>query len=512
MSNKSSNHLFELIKSLNKSEKRYFKLYSSRHTIGEKNNYISLFDYIDKLDIYDETKLFKKFKGESFLNRFSITKNRLYSHILKSLDLFYASSSIEAQLHKSIHSSEILFNKGLYKQAEKILLSAEKQAVKHGKNIILLQIKDRQKQLIEKEMYSDLKKEQLVSFFKDEDRIIIEIGKEQELWNTKSLLFNEINQSGVIRSEKDAKALENIIDRIKDIDIQKSNSKTQHLYHHIYSAYYYTTKNLKKSYAHLYESKTILEKDKCLLDDSPNTYFSTITNLIYIATKLKKYPEAAELLDTLKTIPDSKNYQNTMDLDIKYFSSIYSLDLYLKIEQFDLVGAESLIPEIQSGYQNYGDKINGIRKAYLDFKIAIVYLSLEKYDEALEWINKILNSPGLDKKQDIYCFAQIINLILHFELKNLRFLHYALNSTKRYLKGRDRMFKFEELFLKAITKISKSDLNKFDIEEILHPIEQELCALKDDHYEQIVFEYFDFATWVKSKVEGKSYRELKIAG
>ena len=137
---------------------------------------------------------------------------------------------------------------------------------------------------------------------------------------------------------------------------------------------------------------------------------------------------------------------------------------------------------------------------------------MEKYEDALNWINKILNSEGLDKKQDIYCFAQIINLILHFELNNLRFLPYALNSTKRYLKGRNRMFKFEELFLKAIGKISKSDLNKFDIEEILSPIEKELFELKEDHYEQIVFDYFDFATWVKSKIEGKSFRELKKAG
>ena len=44
MSNKVSNHLFELIKSLNKSEKRYFKLFSSRHTIGEENGYLKLFD------------------------------------------------------------------------------------------------------------------------------------------------------------------------------------------------------------------------------------------------------------------------------------------------------------------------------------------------------------------------------------------------------------------------------------------------------------------------------------
>lgn len=512
MSNKKSNHLFELIKSLNKSEKRYFKLYSSRHTIGEKNNYISLFDFIESMDYYDEDLIFDSFKGQSFLNRFSITKGRLYSNILKSLDLFYATSSIDAQIYKTIHSADILFNKGLYQQASKMLHSAEKQTIKHGKNILLLEIKNKQKKLIEKESYSDLKKNQLQSLFEEESRIIIEIEKYQTLWNTKSLLFNEINQKGIIRSNDEIKGLKMIISKLEAITIENSSSKIQYLYHHIYSAYYFALNDLENCYKHLLKNKSTLEKDAHLFDDSPNTYFSIITNLIYIATKLKRYNEGSEFLIELKAIPESKNYNSTTDLDIKYFSSIYSLELFLKIEQYDFDAAEKLIPQIEEGYAKFGNQINHIRKAYIDFKIAIVYLSQEKYEDALVWITKILNLEGLDKKQDIYCFAQIINLILHFELNNLRFLPYALSSTKRYLKGRNRMFKFEELFLKAIGKISKSDLNKFDIEEILSPIEKELYALKTDHYEQIVFDYFDFATWVKSKIEGKTFRELKCAG
>ena len=71
---KAKDSIHELIKSLTKSEKRYFKLMSSRHTIGEENNYIVLFDFIEKQEEYDEDVLFKTFKGQAFLNKFSITK------------------------------------------------------------------------------------------------------------------------------------------------------------------------------------------------------------------------------------------------------------------------------------------------------------------------------------------------------------------------------------------------------------------------------------------------------
>ena len=98
MSNKASSNLHQLIKSLTKAEKRYFKVYSSRHTIGDKNNYQMIFDAIEKQTSYDEGAIIRKFKNESFINRFSITKNRLYDHVLKSLDAYHSNSSINAQL------------------------------------------------------------------------------------------------------------------------------------------------------------------------------------------------------------------------------------------------------------------------------------------------------------------------------------------------------------------------------------------------------------------------------
>jgi hypothetical protein len=66
MSNSTKETLHELIKHMSKSEKRYFKVLSSRHTIGEENNYIVLFDFIENQIEYNEEKIFSHFKGEAF--------------------------------------------------------------------------------------------------------------------------------------------------------------------------------------------------------------------------------------------------------------------------------------------------------------------------------------------------------------------------------------------------------------------------------------------------------------
>jgi hypothetical protein len=505
MSNKVSSSLHELIKSLNKSEKRYFKVFSSRHTIGEENGYIKLFDFIEKMEVYDEDALFTKFKGQALLNKFSITKGRLYANILKSLDTFHSTSSIDAQIFRSIHSAEILYNKGLYKQAEKILISAEKQAKKHENFNLLLEIKEKQKKLIENELYTDVKASEISKMHEEEHEIITEISRHNKLWNVKSLLFQEINKNGKVRNEDDTKKLFHLVEQLDVLDIKKASTKSKYLYHHIQSAYYYSVNDLKLSHYHLAAIIQLLEKNAVLMKSQPNIYFSSLTNFIYISTKLKKYELSQEHLLKLKGL---SNPGKNIDLDIKYFSSTYSLELSMLAEKGEYKKAIELVPQIEEGYRLYSEHISSLRKAHIDFQVGVIYLGMGEYNHALTWINKILNESKIDQKQDIYCFSQLINLILHFELNNIRFLPYAISSAKRYLKNRNRIYTFEEIFLKLISQISKTD-NVFDIQEKLEAIEGKLAALKEDPKEQIVFEYFDFLNWVRSKLKRKTFLELK---
>ena len=60
MSNRFSDSLFQLVHSLEKSEKRNFKLYIKRSSGNEDLKIIELFDTLDKLKEYDEAVLLKK--------------------------------------------------------------------------------------------------------------------------------------------------------------------------------------------------------------------------------------------------------------------------------------------------------------------------------------------------------------------------------------------------------------------------------------------------------------------
>jgi hypothetical protein len=63
MPNRTTDPLFLLIKSLEKSEKRNFKLYVKRHSGGEDLKIVQLFDALDKMDEYDEELVLSKNKA-----------------------------------------------------------------------------------------------------------------------------------------------------------------------------------------------------------------------------------------------------------------------------------------------------------------------------------------------------------------------------------------------------------------------------------------------------------------
>ena len=140
MSKTISDVLHRFIKSLSPTEKRYFKLFAARHTIGNKNEYLKMFEAIDKMEAYDETALRKTFRRLKAKNSFSIAKNRLYETILRSLDAFHSESSVDVQLRSQLHYAEILYKKSLYDECHKMLLKSKKLAVRYEKHSILLDI------------------------------------------------------------------------------------------------------------------------------------------------------------------------------------------------------------------------------------------------------------------------------------------------------------------------------------------------------------------------------------
>jgi hypothetical protein len=501
MSNKASDSLHKLIKSMTKPEKRYFKVFSSRHVIGDQNNYQILFDAIDKLDNYDESKLLKKFSGEAFVNRFSIAKSRLYNSILKSLNSFHSNSSVDAQLKRNIHCAEILYNKSLYDQSSKLLNSAKKTAIKHEKITTLIEISKWEKRIIEKDQYEGIGASDVDAILKADSALTQKIAIHNNLWNVKSQIFQNLYARGKVRSEADLADLKRIIDQVVPANTEsKMTAENGYLLNHIYSAYYYGTGNFEACYPYLENNIKLIEAKPHLFADEPNVYLSVITNAIYVASRLQKESDALKLIKKLEKPPKIFEAHLTEDLELRQFAISMSTQLTLHIQSGKYEAGVLLIPQIEEGLVKYEDKLTSIRKASFYFNIAVLLFNLKRYNESLKWTNQLLNYIDIDTTTDLHCMTQILNLIVHLELDNKSLLPYTLRSTQRYLQTRNKVYQFESIFLSFVNEILKKRQNT-SANDLYTSLAIDLEAIQDDMYERHALEYFDFIGWARSKAE-----------
>ena len=500
--------LFELIKSLSKSEKRYFKLISSRHTIGDENNYVRLFDYIAKQAEYDEEVLFKEFKNEPFLNRFSITKKRLYDHVLSALDAFYSSTSIDAQIYKLMHSAEILYTKSLYNQCGRILRSAEKFAEKNERHTLLMEIRRKKKKLLENNGYSDVSTDDLKEIEQKDTLIMKQLELYNQLWKIKSDLFFQLSRKGKARSDEEREQFKSIFKQLpENLKTTELPFDSAYLYNHIRSAYWFASGDFEKSYSYIKANLKTFEEREGAIESNLNSYFSLITNAIYVSEELGYQVDSTAFLKRLKEIPHKYTLEQNEDLQIKLFASTSSIELSVLTHRGEYQKAESSIGAIEKGLQLFGEKISPVRKAFIQFKIATIKLGQKDFSGALKWINKILNDTELDDSEDILSYTHILDLLAHLELKHTEFLPYSLKSTLRFLKSRNRLYAFEKVFLQFVSKRIKCT-NNIDAEELWEELYKELSAIKDDSFDGLAMEYFDFISWAESKIRKTSFIEI----
>ena len=508
MSKPASDILFRFIKTLTPAEKRYFKLYASRHTIGEKNEYLRLFETIDKMLLYDEAGLKNAFRKMRARNSLAIAKNRLYETILKSLDSYHAESSVDVELRSLLHYAEILNKKSLYDECFKMLQRAKKIAHRHERYTVLIDIGRWEKRIIEKDGYATIDEEGIASLLEQDQQILQKLNNYHEFWNLKSRLFFLLNRHGKVRDQQEVIQFKTLIDNTLLKSEDKALSfESRYLYYHIYSAYYFGIGDYKQSYSWLRKHLELMESNNDFILDETNKYFATLSNLIYLCTQLHKHSEINVLLRKLHNIPTLLGKRLTEDLAIKLFSTTYSTELSLSLQTGDYEKAFQLIPEIEAGLKKYKKKISKVREAFFLFNVSVLYFAMGDFTQSLQWINRLLNDSELDASQEIYAFARIFDLIIHLEMGNNDLIPYTLKSVQRYLDKRKRMFKFETVFLEFVRKISKAN-SKQEIESSYVHLREELKTLASDQFEKTVFEYFDFNAWVESKLQKTSIAEI----
>ncbi|MGQ0828849.1 MAG: hypothetical protein ACT4ON_10690 [Bacteroidota bacterium] len=507
MSEGNSNPLFELIKSLSGPEKRYFKLFASRHIIGEANVYVSLFDIIDKQKTFDENKIFsenKKIRKAQFHN----TKKYLYDIILKSLNSFHINDSNDTRLKQMIHQVKILYEKALYAQAKKIIRKAKNIAILHELYTVHIDLIHWERAIYNN--FSELKKiEGYLAILSGEEKEIIEkIKLINELKSVQDSIFS-ISILG--KGSKQTNKMQKQWEELEKIMHKKNTDEltfTMSLFLYNASVLYYRTQGDKEK--NFFYNKKLVE----LFDNNPERYaqsveryLSVLHNFIIACEEFDK-SHIPEILNRLKKLNDTSQVKQSVLLQAKIFqmSAMIRMELLVKKGEFKQ-GIALIDKEINAELEKYEKVIPVVYKWHLYYCIALVYFGEGKFNETHSWLNKLLNDPAADLKQDVATSARILNLMTHIELGNTDYLQYIFKSTSRFLSNKMELSKVEgyvlDHFKKIIHPTSSVNSKQFFIK-----LRKQLLPLQKNINEKSIFTFIDIISWLESKIEKKPFAEI----
>ena len=505
MPKQKTDDLIQLIKSLTRAEKRHFRLFVRRNQASDNILFLQLFDVLDKSKDYDEDLIFKKLPAVK-KRQLSNLKAHLYKQLLVSLRLLNRNHIEDIQIRERIDYARVLYNKGLYRQSLD-MLEKVKNKTRQGRYYILnLEILEFEKYIEGQYITRSIegRAEELAAETKELYQMI---SNANDFSNLSLQLYGLYLRVGHVRNEKDYYFVKEFFQS----NLPRINYDELHFFGKIYYCqahlwYYHITQDFLQAYRHAQRWVNLFHANEELKLLNVPLYLKGMHNLLAVLFNLLHYDRFLEELEAYNRFPEVYNITQSENIESLYYlyKHIHSIQKHFIQGTFSegVKVISELVHIIDSGVYNWDSH----RIMVFYYQIACLYFGSGDNDNAIVYLNRIINQKNPDYREDIQCFARILSLIAHFEIGNALLVEYQVKSVYRFLaKMKDLHAVQREIFrfLRRLPRIRESELRK---EFIL--LKEKLIKLEEDPFERRPFLYLDIISWLSSKIEGRPVQDV----
>lgn len=498
MSKVRSDHLFTLIKSLRKSEKRYFKLRNASSS-GVDHKYLLLFDEMDKLRDFNEEKILTD-NDWIKVDQFSNLKANLYRKILQALKEYTTNANEDIMIRENIDYIQILFDRSLYHQSM-LLLQKVKKAVKKSENLELqLEVLKWEKNLLPYSLGKN-NLERVSQIVEEANAVNERISRINTLTNLSVELNAIYIKVGYLRDKEDYDTVSKFFQRMLPEYQEDFSLQEKLLWFEINIGYFNFIQDFTQSHQ-------IAVRWVALFADVPNNtqlfekYLRGLNHLLNTQSRLVLYREFTQTFEKLRVLTTHRIPKMNENIQIRLFKYSYAHKFNGYFMTGDFPRGVALLHKIEKRLEGYIGMLDKHSELVLFYKIASLYFGNGNYREALKWLNRIINSEDQDIREDVQSFARILNLITHYELGNRDVIEYYIRSTYRYLLKKDDLHLFQQYILEFIRNLGKD--TKTELVDRFVLLRSHLVALSESRFDKRAFVYFDIISWLESKIEGRS--------
>lgn len=506
MSNIKSDQLFNLIQTLSKGEKRFFKLYVSRLGGTDDKKFVLLFDAIEKQKNYNENKIIEK---QTLINPKQLPnlKTHLYFQLLKSLRLCNSNGLLTIKTMELIDYARLLYSKCLYKECMKMIEKVKKMANANDQSVFLLEILELEKLLISKTL--DVGNEERVNSIISETIKVSDSIKNINIFSNLSLkLDSYYNKSGFVRNKQD---LQKVIlffkNSLPPYDIkQLSFQEKLHLFKS-YVSFYFFIQDFNQGYVYAKKWVGLFDEQPEMVTLKPEMYIKSLNSLLAVQNKLNKYQEFSETLKQLVAIKREKKIVLTENLNLNLFKAIYIHEMNRHFMMGEFKSGTRIVAALENELNRFVTKLDKHSILLFYYKIACLYFGSGNYRVALKWLNKITNEREIALREDIHSFSRILSLICHFEIGNDDLVESYIKSTYRFFIKKGDLTLYQKYILDFLKGLLIERKIK-NVKQRFVKLKDQMIPLRENKYEKRAFLYFDIISWLESKIQNRPVQDV----
>lgn len=504
MTNTQKDTLFVLVKSLSKSEKRQFKLYVGRLGVNTDAKFLALFNLMDKMKAYSEHLILDS--GIVTKSQLSNLKAHLYKQILVSLRLNPVNQNIRVQIREQLDFATILYQKGLYKQALKILDKAKNVAIDNEEKNVAYEIVELEK-IIETQYITRSIPDRADELAVQAKELSAHNVMTSKLSNLSLQLYGMMLKVGYVRTDEDLQEVTTYFEtHLPEYTIEPLGFREKLWLYKAYLWYSFLTQDFLASYKYASKWVDLFYDNEEMIHLNPVFFLKgnhyLLESLFYVKyrSQFKQTLEKLEQMTTSKNFPKNDNiaslaflYINSNKLNLHFLEGTFEKGLYL-------------VNIVEYGINKHKDRIDQHHIMLLYYKIACLYFGNGDNKNCIVYLKKIISNKNLKMREDLMCFARVLSLVAHYEAGMDYHLEVQLKSTYKFLlKMNDLQAVQKEMikFLRSLGDIYPSDLKN----EFLK-LHSELKKYENHPYEKRAFLYLDILSWLESHLYNKPVGQI----
>lgn len=497
-------NLFQLIKSLTKSEKRQFKLYVGRLGVNTDSKFLNLFNFLDKASVYNEAAILKS--GIVKKQQLANAKAHLYKQILISLKLSPSHQDIRSLIREQLDFASILYHKGLYKQSLKILDKAKELSIANEEKNLAYQVVELEKVIESQYITRSIsnRADELSIQAKELSYLNVIASK---LTNLSLQLYSIILKTGYIKNEEEHNHIKQYFDKqLPKFKMKEIGFREKLWLYKAYLWYSFLTQDFLNCYKYASKWVQLFYDYPKMINSNPvfflkgNNYL--LESLFFIRRK-KRFKTSLIAFEERIALAGFPKDQNIEALAFLYLN-LHKLNLYFIDGSFE--EGLDIIPKIETELKDYVNRIDEHHIMTFYYKFASMYFGSGNNEKCIYYLDKIISNKSLSMREDLLCFSRILNVFAHYEAGYDYHIETLLRSTYKFLLKMNDLQEVQKEMIKFIKNLQ--NIYPHEIKKAFKNLHTKLKTFEDDPYESRAFLYLDIISWLESNIQNKPIGQI----